>query len=77
MTGQLLPGHPSHHKGESIAVSKYLQEEPQSLRRWYFSREEIENHSPSRKDGFDYEKESALRKLYCSFLQELGIGLKV
>ncbi|XP_019174540.1 PREDICTED: cyclin-T1-3-like isoform X4 [Ipomoea nil] len=75
MAGQ-LPGYPSHHKAQSIALSKYLQEDPQSLRRWYFSREEIENHSPSRKDGIDYEKESGLRKLYCSFLQELGIELK-
>nr|GMD20626.1 cyclin-T1-3-like [Ipomoea batatas]GME06138.1 cyclin-T1-3-like [Ipomoea batatas] len=76
MAGQ-LPGYLSHHKAQSIASSKYLQEDPQSLRRWYFSREEIEKHSPSRKDGIDYEKESGLRKLYCSFLQELGIELKV
>ncbi|KAE8675253.1 Cyclin-T1-3 [Hibiscus syriacus] len=48
-----------------------------STRRWYFSREEIENHSPSRKDGIEVGTEEQLRKLYCSFLQELGMKLKV
>lgn len=45
--------------------------------KWYFSREEIEFHTPSRSDGIDYKQEEHLRKLYCSFLQELGIELKV
>ncbi|KAJ4834360.1 hypothetical protein Tsubulata_038383 [Turnera subulata] len=40
--------------------------------RWYFSRHEIEECSPSRKDGIDLEEESQLRKLYCTFIQELG-----
>ncbi|KAJ7957787.1 Cyclin family protein [Quillaja saponaria] len=44
---------------------------------WYFSREEIEDHSPSRKDGIDHNAESELRKLYCSFIRELGMQLKV
>ncbi|KAI3686655.1 hypothetical protein L1987_80338 [Smallanthus sonchifolius] len=44
---------------------------------WYFSRKEIELQSPSRSDGIDYKKEEHLRKLYCAFLQELGIELKV
>ncbi|KAI3862316.1 hypothetical protein MKX03_017393, partial [Papaver bracteatum] len=44
---------------------------------WYFSKTEIDDHSPSRKDGIDFEKESELRKLYCSFLQDLGMKLKV
>ncbi|XP_022996678.1 cyclin-T1-3-like [Cucurbita maxima] len=48
-----------------------------SARKWYFSRQEIENHSPSRKDGVDFKKESQLRKSYCLFLQELGMKLKV
>ncbi|KAL5557990.1 hypothetical protein UlMin_034201 [Ulmus minor] len=46
-------------------------------RKWYFSKEEIEDNSPSRKDGIDLLTESHLRKLYCSFIQELGIKLKV
>lgn len=48
-----------------------------SARKWYFCKQEIENHSPSRKDGVDFKKESQLRKSYCSFLQELGMKLKV
>ncbi|KAF3596389.1 hypothetical protein DY000_02023291 [Brassica cretica] len=45
--------------------------------RWYFSREEIERSSPSRKDGIDLPKESFLRSSYCSFLQRLGMQLHV
>ncbi|KAL6643554.1 hypothetical protein ACP70R_018320 [Stipagrostis hirtigluma subsp. patula] len=44
---------------------------------WYFSRKEIEENSPSRKDGIDLKKESSLRRSYCNFLQELGMKLKV
>jgi len=44
---------------------------------WYFSRKELEENSPSRRDGIDFKKESNLRKLYCKFLQELGIALKM
>lgn len=47
-----------------------------AARKWYFSKEEIEN-SPSRKDGIDPKSESQLRKLYCSFLHEIGVKLKV
>lgn len=42
---------------------------------WYFSREEIENNSCSRKDGIDAKKESQLRMLYCSFLRDVGMRL--
>ncbi|XP_076911346.1 cyclin-T1-3-like [Bidens hawaiensis] len=45
--------------------------------KWYFSRKEIESCSPSRYDGIDYKQEEHLRKIYCSFLQELGMELKV
>ncbi|CAF2160481.1 BnaA07g36600D [Brassica napus] len=45
--------------------------------KWYFSREEIERFSPSRKDGIDLPKESFLRSSYCSFLQRLGMQLHV
>jgi len=44
---------------------------------WYFSRKEIEENSVSRKDGIDLKKESYLRKSYCTFLQDLGMRLKV
>ncbi|XP_010478103.1 PREDICTED: cyclin-T1-3 isoform X1 [Camelina sativa] len=43
----------------------------------YFTREEIERFSPSRKDGIDLVKESFLRSSYCTFLQRLGMNLHV
>ncbi|KAF9686794.1 hypothetical protein SADUNF_Sadunf02G0026900 [Salix dunnii] len=61
-----------------IANSMHLPKEPQyHTRKWYFSSQEIEDFSPSRKDGIEVEKESQLRKLYCSFIKELGVKLKV
>lgn len=45
--------------------------------RWYFSRKEIEENSPSRFDGIDLKKETYLRKSYCTFLQDLGMRLQV
>ncbi|KAK1438339.1 hypothetical protein QVD17_04147 [Tagetes erecta] len=45
--------------------------------RWYYSRKEIEENSPSRPDGIDLKKEAYLRKSYCTFLQDLGMRLKV
>uniref|UniRef100_A0ACD6A3V4 Uncharacterized protein n=2 Tax=Avena sativa TaxID=4498 RepID=A0ACD6A3V4_AVESA len=44
---------------------------------WYFSRKEMEENSLSRRDGIDLKKESSLRKSYCTYLQELGVRLKV
>ncbi|GAB2240526.1 hypothetical protein Droror1_Dr00021044 [Drosera rotundifolia] len=44
---------------------------------WYFSRKEIEENSPSRQDGIDLKKETYYRKSYCTFLQDLGMRLKV
>ncbi|CAN6446566.1 unnamed protein product [Victoria cruziana] len=54
-----------------------LEEPHYSSAGWYYSKKEIEENSPSRKDGIDLRKETCLRKLYCSFLEELGIKLKV
>ncbi|KAI4312489.1 hypothetical protein MLD38_037295 [Melastoma candidum] len=45
--------------------------------RWYMSRKDIEENSPSRRDGIDLKKETFLGKGYCTFLQDLGIRLKV
>eukprot|EP01018_Ginkgo_biloba_P035118 Gb_10896 [translate_table: standard] len=60
----------------AMAHAKY--EEPDhSVFDWYFSREEIEKYSPSRKDGIDLRKETYLRSSYCTFLQDLGMRLKV
>lgn len=44
---------------------------------WYLSRRDIEESSPSRRDGIDLKKETYLRKSYCTFLQDLGMRLKV
>lgn len=46
-------------------------------RSWYLTKDEIDNHSPSRKDGIDRVRESSLRKSYCSFLKDLGMKLRV
>ena len=58
--------------------SPYKMEEPGNLGSgWYFSRKEIEENSPSRRDGIDLKKEAYLQKSYCTFLQDLGMRLKV
>lgn len=60
------------------AASLCLPELPDSsTRKWYFSKEEIESCSPSRKDGIEIGWEEQLRKSYCSYIQELGMKLKV
>ncbi|KAK3188844.1 hypothetical protein Dsin_028405 [Dipteronia sinensis] len=74
----LLPGEPSHHgTSESGPSSRNSQEKPEEVSRWYLSRREIEESSPSRRDGIDLKKETYLRKSYCTFLQDLGMRLKV
>ncbi|CAA6673061.1 unnamed protein product [Spirodela intermedia] len=50
-------------------------EMPQHRSKWYFSKEELETSSPSRKDGISMKKENYLRIQYCSFLQDLGMKL--
>lgn len=44
---------------------------------WYFSREQIDNLSPSRIDGIDAKKEANLRKSYCTFIKDIGMQLKM
>lgn len=57
---------------------KGSQEKPEEVGgNWYFSRKELEENSPSRQDGIDLKKETYLRKSYCTFLQDLGMRLKV
>ncbi|PIN10088.1 CDK9 kinase-activating protein cyclin T [Handroanthus impetiginosus] len=73
----LLSGESSHH-GAPEGTYKVSQEKAEeSGGRWYFSRKEIEENSPSRRDGIDLKKETYLRKSYCTFLQDLGMRLKV
>jgi len=44
---------------------------------WYFTREELEKLSPSRKDGITGSMESEIRHLCCSFIRDVGIKLKI
>ncbi|GAB2286429.1 hypothetical protein Dimus_020836 [Dionaea muscipula] len=74
----------SSHPGDSSNLGAYdggssdlLQDNHEDGGRWYFSRKEIEENSPSRQDGIDLKKETYLRKSYCTFLQDLGMRLKV
>ncbi|XP_058208800.1 cyclin-T1-3-like isoform X2 [Rhododendron vialii] len=73
----LLTGDPSHHGMYEGGPQKTSQDSPDDGGRWYFSRKEIEENSPSRRDGIDLKKEAYLRKSYCTFLQDLGMRLKV
>ncbi|GAB2210265.1 hypothetical protein Droror1_Dr00015528 [Drosera rotundifolia] len=41
------------------------------------SRDEIDRHSPSRKDGIDALHETHLRYSYCAFIQNLGMRLEL
>lgn len=63
--------------GAAVAGNGKLEEPDHSSANWYFSREEIEKFSPSRLDGIDIKKETYFRKSYCTFLQDLGMRLKV
>ncbi|KAL1299997.1 hypothetical protein HN51_044642 [Arachis hypogaea] len=76
MAGLLL-GDASHHGTQQGGSQRYSQEKPEDGSRWYFSRKEIEENSPSKNDGIDLKKETYLRKSYCTFLQDLGMRLKV
>ncbi|XP_057474169.1 cyclin-T1-3-like isoform X1 [Actinidia eriantha] len=73
----MLVGDPSHHGMYEGGAHKFSQDKPDDGGRWYFSRKEIEEHSPSRRDGIDLKKETYIRKSYCTFLQDLGMRLKV
>ncbi|KAF3441200.1 hypothetical protein FNV43_RR15113 [Rhamnella rubrinervis] len=72
-----ISGDPSDHGMYEGCFYKHGQEMPDDGARWYFLRKEIEENSPSRRDGIDLKKETYLRKSYCTFLQDLGMRLKV
>lgn len=73
-----LPQYPSRHETVKDTACIDVREENLCLpRKWYFSKQEIEFRSPSRNDGIDHEEQSHLRKLYCLFLQKLGMELEV
>lgn len=71
-----VPANPSCNLGDAACM--YSQELQLTYKpKWYFTKEEIEECSPSRRDGIDGEHESRLRELYCSYLQKLGMELKL
>ncbi|GAV61527.1 Cyclin_N domain-containing protein [Cephalotus follicularis] len=72
-----LPGESSHHGSSESGPSRNSQDKQEVVGRWYFSRKEIEENSPSRRDFIDLKKETYLRKSYCTYLQDLGMRLKV
>ncbi|KAE9617090.1 hypothetical protein Lal_00034542 [Lupinus albus] len=76
MAGLLL-GDISHNGTYQGGSQIYSEETPEDGSRWYFSKKEIEENSPSKQDGVDLKKETYLRKSYCTFLQDLGMRLKV
>ncbi|KAL5704641.1 Cyclin-T1-3 [Ranunculus cassubicifolius] len=73
----LIPGDPALHGMAESGPYGVSQEKTEEGGRWYLSRKEIEENSPSRRDGIDLKKETYLRKSYCTFLQDLGMRLKV
>eukprot|EP01018_Ginkgo_biloba_P011352 Gb_13680 [translate_table: standard] len=78
MAGLLDPTHLGiTTSGTPASAHGKLEEPDHSSSNWYFTREEIEKNSPSRKDGIDLKKETYFRKSYCTFLQDLGMRLKV
>ncbi|KAK9671561.1 hypothetical protein RND81_12G039000 [Saponaria officinalis] len=73
----LASGDSSQLVAAEVGSHRMSQERSEDGGRWYFSRKEIEENSPSRSDGIDLKKETYLRKSYCTFLQDLGMRLKV
>ncbi|XP_050364274.1 cyclin-T1-3 [Argentina anserina] len=75
--GRPVPENPCGQGIAKASTSMCITHEAQCpVRKWYFTKQEIED-SPSRRDGISTKKESHLRSLYCSFLQEIGMKLKV
>ncbi|XP_019086847.1 PREDICTED: cyclin-T1-4 [Camelina sativa] len=73
----VLAGDCSYGESGISSYSKNSNEKQEEVSRWYFGRKEIEENSPSRLDSIDLKKETYLRKSYCTFLQDLGMRLKV
>uniref|UniRef100_A0A1J3IPB9 Cyclin-T1-5 n=1 Tax=Noccaea caerulescens TaxID=107243 RepID=A0A1J3IPB9_NOCCA len=73
----VLAGECSFSESGVSSHSRNSHEKQEEDARWYFGRKEIEENSPSRLDGIDLKKETYLRKSYCTFLQDLGMRLKV
>ncbi|KAG6512052.1 hypothetical protein ZIOFF_030145 [Zingiber officinale] len=76
-----MAGDFSHHEMADDSTYKFSQDRPEEVKlpgaSWYLGRKDIEENFPSRRDGIDLKKETYLRKSYCTFLQDLGMRLKV
>ncbi|KAF7834632.1 Cyclin-T1-5 [Senna tora] len=72
-----LPGDVSQNGAYPGSFRRNSEEMPEDGPGWYFTRKEIEENSPSKRDGIDWKRETYLRKSYCTFLQDLGMRLKV
>ncbi|CAL9226079.1 unnamed protein product [Arabidopsis halleri] len=72
---EALPGNASGNESDVSSVASNLHDD--EIIPWFFSREDIEKNSPSRRDGIDLNKETRLRHSYCTFLENLGKRLKV
>ncbi|XP_058730623.1 cyclin-T1-3-like isoform X1 [Vicia villosa] len=68
---------PNHGASDENPCKGSLDKQQEALGHWYMSRKDMEENAPSRKDGIDLKKETYLRKSYCTFLQDLGMRLKV
>ncbi|KAL6851910.1 hypothetical protein ACP4OV_020095 [Aristida adscensionis] len=77
----MMPSESSHHgvveNGPNETTQGRRREAGQLGASWYYSRKEIEENSPSRRDGIDLKRENYFRRSYCNFLQDLGMKLKV
>ncbi|KAK7815153.1 cyclin-t1-5 [Quercus suber] len=58
----------SHHGASDGGSSRNSQDGQEESGHWYMSRKEMEENSPSRRDGIDLKKETYLCKSYCTFL---------
>lgn len=74
---EALAGNASGNESESDVSSMASNLHDDEIVSWFFSKEEIETNSPSRRDGIDLTVETGLRISYCAFLVNLGKALKV
>ncbi|KAG7616613.1 Cyclin-like superfamily [Arabidopsis thaliana x Arabidopsis arenosa] len=72
---EALPENASGSESDASSVASNLHDD--EIIPWFFSREEIERNSPSRRDGIDLKTETRLRNSYCTFLEKLGERLKL
>lgn len=81
MAEVLLPGNASGNESDTSSQSDtssvYSNHQDDEVVPWFFSREDIDNNSPSRRDGIDLKTETRLRNSYCTFLNILGKRLKL